>query len=450
VAALSGFPTRAPRRQNVELLILIVLVLLNGLFAMSELAIVSARKVRLKASAERGDKGAATALDLLEDPARLLSTVQVGITLVGIVSGAYGATAVADDLSPLIGVIPGLAEWADDIAFGIVVLFTTYLSLVLGELVPKRIALIAPETIAVATAPLMALLANASKPLVWLLKVSTEFVLRLFRLHDTAPSEVTEEEIHAMIDEGHSAGLIEHEEREMITGVLRLGDRTVPAIMTARPAIVWLDPTAPLETTLAIVRDSGHSRYPVAVDDIDHVIGVVQTKELLVQAAGGSIDLRAAMHPPVIVPESLSVLRVLEAMHDVPVRMLLVGDEYGAIQGLVTGADLLEAIAGDVALSPDEAIAAPVARDDGSWLVDGMMPIDEFEHLIGVPGLTREGSVDTVAGFVVRALERLPTAGDKVRVPPLEFEIVDIDGRRVDKLIVRRLPAEPPHEVGPG
>ncbi|MDX2234584.1 MAG: hemolysin family protein [Hyphomonadaceae bacterium] len=423
-----------------DLLFLVLLILLNGVFAMSELAIVSAKKPRLKAQADRGNRGARAALKLLDDPSRMLSTVQIGITLIGIVAGAYGATALSDDLSPLItSAFPGSTPWADDIAFGIVIVITTYLSLVLGELAPKRIAMTAPEAIASVMAPFMALLATASAPLVWLLKASTNGLLRLLGLHGARQADVTEEEIHSLIEEGHSAGLIEPEERQMITGVMRLGDRTVRAIMTPRHDIVWLDPNRPQEQTLAAIRASGHSRFPVAEGSVDQVIGVVQTKELLT-LKGEAFDLRDAMHRPTIVPESLSVLRLLEAMRGHPVRMVFVADEYGVIQGLVTAADLLEAIAGEGALSQDEATDAPVQRDDGSWLVDGMTPIDEFERLVSVPGLSDEGQFDTVAGLVIHLTQRLPTVGDKAERWPLQFEVVDLDGRRIDKVIVRRMP----------
>lgn len=420
-----------------DILLLVSLVLLNGLFAMSELALVSARQARLRASAERGDKGARSALRLLEDPSGFLSTVQIGITLIGVIAGAYGATAIADDFAPIIvSAAPSLARWADDIAFGIVIALTTYLSLVLGELAPKRVALLAPEAIAGLIAPPMSVLARVSAPLVWVLKASTEGLLRLLGLNRTRQAEVTEEEIHALIDEGHSAGLIEPEEREMIAGVMRLGDRTVRAIMTPRPEIVWLDPTWSREECLKAIGKSGHSRFPVAEGGLDHLAGVVQAKELLTL---DKFDLRAAMRPPLVVPESMSVLRLLEAMRESPVRMVFVADEYGVVHGLITPADLLEAIAGDVALAPDEAIAAPVKRADGSWLVDGMTPIDEFERLVRVAGLAEEGHFETVAGLVVSLMGKLPATGDTIEHHPLHFEVADLDGRRIDKLIVRRL-----------
>ena len=405
---------------------------------MSELAIVSAKKPRLKARADAGDKGARAAVKLIEDPSRMLSTVQIGITLIGIIAGAYGATAIADDLQPVIASnFPPVAEWSADIAFGIVIAITTYLSLVLGELVPKRIALTAPEAIAGAMAPPMALLATFSAPVVWALKSSTDTLLTVLGLNRTKQIDVTEEEIHSLIEEGHTAGLIETEERQMITGVMRLGDRTVRAIMTPRPDIVWLDPDRTPEENLARVRESGHSRFPVAAGSVDQVIGLIQTKEMVARPEALN-DLRAAMHPPVVVPEALSVLRLLDAMRDNPVRMVFVADEYGVIQGLVTAADLLEAIAGDGALSADEANAQPVLREDGSWIVDGMMPIDEFERLVSVVGLADEGSFDTVAGLVIHLTQKLPQVGDTAERYPLKFEIVDIDGRRIDKVIVRK------------
>jgi len=432
----------ARRGTTLEIAILIFLILLNGVFAMSELAIVSAKKPRLKASADKGDVGAKAALKLLDDPSRMLSTVQIGITLIGIIAGAYGATALADDLSPVITAnIPSLAPWADDIAFGIVIVITTYLSLVLGELVPKRIAMTAPEAIAGIMAPFMAILATTSSPLVWLLKASTNGILQVLGMHNTKQSDVTEEEIHSLIDEGHDAGLIEREERVMIAGVMRLGDRTVRAIMTPRPDVVWLDPNRTIEANMATIKESGHSRFPIAEGSVDHVIGVVQTKELLT-LKGHEFELRTAMHPPTIVPESLSVLRLLDSMRGNPVRMVFVSDEYGIIQGLVTAADLLEAIAGDGALSHDEAISPPVQRDDGSWLVDGMMPIDEFERLVKVPGLSDEGQFNTVAGLMIHLTQRLPAVGDKAERWPLAFEIIDMDGRRIDKLLVSRMPAD--------
>lgn len=425
-----------------EFLFLVVLVLLNGVFALSEMAIVSSRKPRLKAMADRGSRGAKTALKLLEDPSRMLSTVQIGITLIGIVAGAYGATALADDLTPVVASLsPGLEVYASQIAFGGVIVLTTLMSLILGELVPKRLALAAPEALASFVAPLMALLANVASPVVWFLRTVTEGLIRVLGLNRTRQEDVTEEELQSLIDEGAKVGVIEAEEREMIEGVMRLGDRTVKAIMTPRTEVVWLDPGESREELLKEIKQSRHSRFPVARDDLDDVVGVVQAKDMFAHLGEtGAFDLEAVMHPAQFVPETMPVLKLLEAMRESPVRMVMVSDEYGGVLGIITAADLLEAIAGDVALSADEAISQPVQREDGSWLIDGMMPVDEFETLVGVRGLDEEEGYSTVGGLVMHLLRAVPNEGDRVERAPLEFEVIDMDGRRIDKILVRKTP----------
>jgi putative hemolysin len=424
-----------------ELLILVLLILLNGVFALSEMAIVSSRRPRLKAMADRGNGGAKVALRLLEDPSKLLSTVQIGITAIGVIAGAYSATSLSDDLTPVIASWhPALVVYAPEIAFGVVIVLTTLLSLVLGELIPKRIALAAPEPMAAAMAPLMSLIERGASPVVFLLRMTTEGILNLLGLNRTRQEDVTEEELQSLIVEGEKAGVIEEEEREMIQGVMRLGDRTVKTIMTPRTEMVWLDPSSSREELLQEIRDSGHSRFPVATGDTDQVVGVVQTKELFSHLAQtGKVDISHVMHPPVFVPDTMPVLRLLESMRGNPVRMVIVSDEYGSVLGLVTAADLLESIAGDDALGDDEGVAPPVKRDDGSWLVDGMMPVDEFEQLVGVRGLNGEEGFSTVAGLVMHLLRAVPKEGDKVEQLPLILEVVDMDGRRVDKVLVRKI-----------
>jgi putative hemolysin len=426
-----------------DFLFLVLLILLNGVFALSEMAIVSARKPRLKAMAERGSRGARTALRLLEDPSKLLSTVQIGITLIGVLAGAYGATALSDDFGPWIAeTFPDVAAYSGTIAFGLVIVLTTFLSLVLGELIPKRVALAAPEPLAALMAPVMAFMETASSPLVWLLRTVTEGIVRLLGLHRTRQEDVTEEELQSLIDEGAKVGIIENEEREMIEGVMRLGDRSVKAIMTPRIEMVWLDIEMTREEMLAEIKDSGHSRFPVAKGDVDEIIGVVQAKELLAHLAEtGEINPQAVMHPPVFVPETMPVLKLLDAMRGNAVRLVIVSDEYGAVLGMVTAADLLESIAGDGALSEDEGIAQPVRRDDGSWLIDGMTPIDEFEQLVGVRDLDEGEGYSTVAGLVMYLLQTVPKEGDRTERWPLAFEVVDMDGRRIDKVIVRKMEA---------
>jgi putative hemolysin len=423
-----------------ELLILVLLILLNGVFALSEMAIVSSRKPRLKAMADKGNAGAKIALTLLDDPSKLLSTVQIGITTIGVIAGAYGATALADDMTPWVESLhPSLAPHAAAVAFGVVIALTTFLSLVLGELVPKRIALAAPEPMAAIVAPLMLLIERAASPLVWLLRTVTEGLLTLVGLNRTREEDVTEEEVQSIIAEGEKSGVIEEGEREMIQSVMRLGDRSVKSLMTPRTEIVWLDPEMSREELLSEIKASGHSRFPVANGDADEIVGVVQAKELFrYLAEEGVIDLRAVMHNPIFVPETMPVLRLLQAMKGNPVRMVIVSDEYGGVLGLVTAADLLESIAGDDALSEEEGLSPPVLRDDGSWLVDGMTPVDEFEQLVGVRGLERDDEYTTVAGMVMHLMRAVPKEGDKLEHAPLTFEVVDMDGRRVDKVLVKK------------
>jgi len=426
-----------------ELTILIFLVLLNGVFALSEMAIVSSRRPRLKAMADKGNVGAKVALRLLDDPSKLLSTVQIGITAIGVIAGAYSATSLSDDLAPWVaGLHPAFQPHAPAIAFGIVIVFTTFLSLVLGELIPKRIALAAPEPLAAAMAPVMALIERAASPLVWMLRFITEGFLTIFGLNRTRQEDVTEEELHSLIVEGEKAGVIEEEEREMIQGVMRLGDRSVKTIMTPRTEMVWLDPEQDREELLKEIRESGHARFPVAKGDADEIVGIVQAKELFLHLAQtGRIDLTAVMHTPLFVPETMPVLRLLDAMKGNVVRMAIVSDEYGSVLGLVTATDLLESIAGDDALDHEDALSPPVLRDDGSWLVDGMTPVDEFEQLVGVRGLNDNEGYSTVAGLVMHLMRAVPKEGDKIEHGMLTFEVVDMDGRRVDKVLVRK--AEP-------
>lgn len=424
-----------------DFVILILLILLNGVFALSELAIVSSSRPRLQAMAEKGSRGAQRALRMLEDPSKLLSTVQIGITLIGVIAGAYGATAIADDVRPwLEQIAPDLAEYSAAISFGGVVVLTTFLSLVFGELVPKRMAMAAPERLAAAMAPLMAMVETVSSPLVWLLRTCTDGVLRLLGLHKTTQSDMTEEEVKIVIAEGARAGAIETDERDMLQGVMRHADRSVRTIMTPRTEIVFLDPEMEPDEVLQLIETSGHSRFPVASGDADNLVGMVQTKDMLTyMGANGKLDIMAVMHPPTYVPETVNVMRLLEAMRHSPVRMLAITDEYGAILGIVTGADLLESIAGDEALSEDEGLSPPVERADGSWLIDGKTPVDELEDLVGQRIEDDEEGYSTVAGLVIHLFKALPKEGDRVERFPLAFEVVDMDGRRIDKVLVKRL-----------
>lgn len=425
-----------------ELFILLALIALNGVFALSELAIISSRRNRLQMRADKGDRGAKVALKLQEDPSRFLSTVQVGITLIGIIAGAYGATALAQDVAPVIvGLLPSLAAHADLIAFSLVIAATTYLSIVIGELVPKRIAITAPEAFASLMAPPMSMLASLAFPVVFILRGSTNLILAVLGLSKVNADLMTEEEIESVIEEGAASGAIDEDERAMIRSVMRLADRDVRSIMTSRKDVVWLDLDDPPEELLKRIAESHHSRFPVARGDLEHVISVVQTKDLLALSEGRRLpDFGTAGHPPLFVPDTMTVLNLLESMQASAVQMALVSDELGHIEGIVTAADVLGAIAGDVAFSPEDGLARPQKREDGSWLLDGRMAIEDAEIALG-SDLTPEDDppYTTVAGLVIHHLQRIPDLGDAAVSSGWRFEVIDMDGRRIDKLLVARI-----------
>ena len=425
-----------------ELGLVLLLILLNGFLAMSELAIVSARRTRLQAMAARGVRGAATALRLASHPGRFLSTVQIGITLVGVLAGAYSGATIAERFADYLEANTGLSTTASEaIALIIVVASVTYLSLIVGELVPKQIALRNPEAVAAFVARPMRILSKVVGAAVWLLDFSSRVVLRLLGSKAQVGGGVTEEEIKMVIAEAESAGVLEPEEREMIAAVLRFGDRPVRAIMTPRHEIDWVD----LEDSDAEIRrklqGSHHSRLPVARGSIDEVVGVVQTKDLLnAYLSGGAVDLAGHVKQAPIVHESINALEVLNIIKSSAVHIVLVVDEYGVFQGVVTSGDVLEAIAGDFAEpgEPDEPDA--VQRADGSWLFSGSMPADEMAErlLISLP----EGSnYSTVAGFILHNLKRVPRISDTLVVGSWRFEVVDMDRRRIDKVLAQRVDA---------
>ncbi|MGZ5863134.1 MAG: hemolysin family protein [Methyloceanibacter sp.] len=426
-----------------ELLVLAFLILLNGFFAMAELAIVSARRVRLQQMAEAGKRGAAAALRLMDDPVKLLSTTQVGITLIGIIAGAYGGTTLADPFAHYLSAIPAIADYAHAIAFGTVVLGVAYLSLVIGELVPKRIALNHAEAIAATVAPFMTLLAEAGAAVIWFLRVSTHAVLTLFRIRPAADTVVTEEEVKALIAEGASTGVFHPAEQEMIEGVLRIGDRTVRSIMVPRPAVDWLDADDPPEELFAQIAETGHSRYPVARGDIEEVIGVAHTKDLLEQQRKlGTIDVVAAAREAPFVVDLMPVLRVLERFRRSTVHMAIVVDERGTFEGIVTPTDILTAIAGDLPEGEEAAEPEAVQREDGSWLLDGMMSVDDVERTLDIKDMGEDGDFHTIAGFVLHHLGRIPLAGEHFHWNDWRFEVVDLDARRIDKILASPPPAE--------
>lgn len=430
-----------------ELIVVILLIIINGVFAMTETAFVSSRKTRLQQWANEGDTKASAALEFVNEPNRLLSTVQLGITLIGILSGAFGGATIAGALAVFIRSIPWLASYSDAIALAVVVLIITYLSLVIGELVPKRLALNNPERIAMFMAGPMRVISAIGSIFIKVLSLSTEGVLRLIRVRPSGESVVTEEEINVLIEEGTQAGMFEAAEQEMIERIFRLGDRRVSALMTHRPDIVWLDLDDTPEDTSQTIRESAYSRFPVCHGRLDNVVGMVHVKDLLIQYIDGKpLDLKVALQEPLYVVESTSTLKVLEFFkHTGKQVALVIHQEYGDIQGLITLNDILEAIVGDLPSSDEPTEKSVVQREDGSWLLDGTLPIDEVMDILHVRTLPEEagGNYESLGGFVMQQLGRIPAPADHFDWNRYRFEVMDMDGRRVDKVLVTTKPAGP-------
>ena len=428
-----------------ELLLLVVLILLNGAFAMSEIALVTARRARLARFADEGDGGAAVAVKLHDDPTRFLSTVQIGITSIGILSGIVGEAVFA---APLAARLTGMGldqEISTILATVIVVVTITYFSIVIGELVPKRLGQSNPEGVARLVARPMHALSLLTQPFVRLLSFSTDAILRLLGLGKHEAPSLTEEEIHAMLEEGSEAGIIEAQEREMVRNVFRLDDRQIGSLMIPRADIVYLDVTQPLDVNLKRVAESDHSRFLVCRGGLHEVIGTVGTKQLLNQSLKkGQIDLPALVQPAVFVPESLTGMDLLEHFRASSTQMVIVVDEYGEVQGLVTLQDVLEAVTGEFTPRTQEEAWA-VQRADGSWLLDGLIPVPELKDKLELRAVPEEdkGRYHTLSGLVMWLLGRLPQTGDIAEWESWRFEVVDLDGKRVDKVLASRLP-EPP------
>lgn len=422
---------------SLELAAVLFLILLNGFFAMSELAVVSARKIRLQQMAEEGRRGAAVALALQEDPSRFLSTVQIGITLIGVINGAVGGATLAARLGPWIDGLHGMEGYGQEVALALVVIAITYLSLIAGELVPKRIALNNAEGIATFAAPIMRGLSKATAPFVWLLGASTEAMLKLLRVPEKPEQTVTEEEVKSLIAEGTASGVFDPDEKRMIEGVMRLADRTVRSIMTPRPEVMWLDIDDQLDNIKRDIRDSGHSRLPVCRGDLDDVLGIVHTKDLLHRMLeGDALDLRPAVRDALVVHDGTEVMRLMELFKQSGEQMAVVVDEYGSVEGIATLTDVLEGIAGELPDIGDED-ADIVRRADGSLLIDGMMAVEEVEAHLGLKSLRDEESgYHTLAGFLLFKFGHIPTAGEMVEHDGYRFEVVDMDGRRIDKVLV--------------
>lgn len=424
-----------------EVGIILLLVLLNGTFSMSELAIVSSRRGKLLAMVKAEKPGAAAALALAEDPSRFLPTVQVGITLVGIFAGAYAGQGMANRLAEVLTLIPGFAAYASQVALFFVVLIITYLSLILGELVPKQFALRNPEGVACLVARPMTALSRFAAPMVWLLSHSSALVLKLLGASAPVESSVTEEEVKAVVAEGAQAGALVHEERHMIERVLRLADKPVRALMTPRNEVDWIDRAATPAEIANRLRASNVTRFIVAEGRIDNVVGVVATKDLLDQLLeeGGELSVALALRQPMVLPDNLSALDALERLRSDRIGLALVMDEYGSFEGVVTASDLLEAIVGELGGDPVPTTGGgAIQRHDGSLLLDGMMASDEARDRLDLPELPGKGGYHTVAGLMLALLQRVPREGDRIVWGGWRFEIVDMDGRRVDKVLASR------------
>lgn len=420
-----------------ELLIILLLTLVNGVFAMSEIAVVSSRKVRLQQMVEDGNTSAKTALDLTNNPNQFLSTVQIGITLIGILLGVFGGATIAETLADSLRGVEFLAASAEPLAVGLVTLLTGYLSLVLGELVPKRIAMQRPERIALLVAGPMSLLSRLTTPVVRLLSFSTEVVLRLLGTRESSDESVTEAEILGLVEQGISTGIFEESEHEMIEGVLRLDDLTVAGLMIPRVDMVWLDVDAPLDETRKTLIENAFDFYPVCQGSIDNPLGIVSSKALLSQALSGqALDIRAVMIEPVFLPENASASNVLGVFKSHQIHMALVVGEYGGIEGVITIDDVMAEIVGEL----DQENPEMVRREDGSWLLDGLLPVYHLEEIFEDFKLPEDesGEYHTVAGFLLFRMGRIPRAADSIMWGDLVFEVIDMDRHQIDKILVRR------------
>jgi putative hemolysin len=425
----------------IEVSVILLLLVANGVFAMAEISVVSARKARLQQRASKGDGRAQAALGMANNPNELLSTVQIGITLIGILAGAFGGATIAEELEVVFDRVSWLKPYSEALAVGLVVIVITYLSLIIGELAPKRLALHNPEETAIRLVMPMQRLARITRPLNRLLNVSTEAVIRLLGAHPSDEPAVTEEEVKVLIEQGTQIGIFEEEEEEMIKGVLRLADQSLGALLTPRTQIVWLDILESAEETRQKITDSKHARFPVIDGSEEEIIGIVSSKHLLGQVLSGQpLDVRAASQPPLFVPEGTLVLDLLELFKRRGETMAIVIDEYGSVEGLVTQDDILEVIVG--ALPSSEVIDEPraIQREDGSWLLDGMLNIDTLKEILDIELLPAEKQArfQTVGGFMLAQLGSIPEVGAHFEWGQYQFEVLDMDGNRIDKVLLSR------------
>lgn len=410
---------------------------------MSEFALVSAKKIRLRQKAEKGDAGAETALKLSNEPTAFLSTVQIGITLVGIFAGAFGGATIAGELDTYLRDFPALARYSATLSITLVVLIITYLTLIFGELVPKQLALNNAETIASRVAKPMFFLSLMARPLVLVLSYSTDAVLRLLRVRKIIGPPVTEEEIKIMIEEGTEAGVFERAEMSMIEGVFDIGDRRVESLMTHRSDIIAFDLDDPVDENLKKMIASGRSNFPVYERDLDDVIGIVSVKDVLARLIeSGKVDIRASVTKPLFAPEAITVLKLLESFKETGMHIALITDEYGSVQGIITLHDILEAIVGDVRSLGESEEEQITVLENGSWLIDGDTPVNKLKYVLSVDSFPGEdqGYYLTIAGLIMYILQRIPKTGDHMEFNGLRYEVVDMDGIRIDKVMVTKVP----------
>jgi len=420
-----------------DIFIILAVILINAVFVLSEMSVASSRKARLQQRANEGDRRAETALKLIQNPNLFLATVQTGITLVGVFVGAVGGMALSGPLTEALARLPVLRESAAALAVGIVVVTITFLSIVLGELVPKRIALHNPEQIASVLAGPMMVVSKIFAPFVWIMGRITDLILKTIGVKPGSEPSVTEEEIHLLIDQGTQAGVFEEAEQDMVEGVFSLGDQRVYSLMTPRTDIVYLDIHDTIEEIRKKIEDSGFSRFPVRQDSLDVILGIVRAPDMLVRSLSGDpIRLKDLLKPAYFIPETMLASRALEIFKEKGTELLLVIDEFGGIQGLLTINDILEEIVGQIETEAPQA----TQRQDGSWLLDGMLEVDEFKDIFKLNALPHEDEYETLSGFVMMSLGRVPQTTDHFEWQGLRFEVIDMDGRRVDKVLVTTLP----------
>ena len=420
-----------------EILIIFVLIFVNALLAMSEAALVASRKTRLQQQASEGNKASELALKLISDPNIFLSTVQIGITLIGVLAGAVGGATISDSLALLLEKIPFIGEYSGSIALVIVVLTITILTIWLGELVPKRLGINSPEKIAQLVAGPMLFISKVFSPFIKLMSNATNFALRIIGVNPTKELPITEEELQILIDQGTQAGVFEEAEQDMVEGVFSLSDQRVYSLMTPRTEIVWLDVNDTPEEIHKKIAESSYSRFPVREDSLESIVGIVKSRDLLVQSlSSDDFNLRAIIKPPFFIPETTFASRALEIFKEKGTEILLVVDEFGGLQGMLTINDILEEIVGEIEIEEPQA----TQRQDGSWLLDGMLEIDEFKEIFELSDLPHEKEYETLSGFMMVSLGRVPQPTDYFEWSNLRFEVVDMDGRRVDKVLVKALP----------